>query len=339
MSPGTIINDELNNLIEEALSGSYESAKKFFQVLLKAELTAIDRYSPKLSNSKADYPSSTFPYYSVYHDAKNILPIFTRPERIPAWTEKPLETKATNFATLTNILPENWWIIINPNSDAEKELSPWEIEKLKLGENSIPEIIEELFSDDSGITADFIELEEDEYTNVKESLIKVGNLYSPKSSAVKTNSAILVSKIFLIKEVIKSKRNAFEVYETESKDVNHKLMIYVQAIAINKHAVDNHSSKNKHFLKTLSHGNIIEIENVIKKELSLMLIGDLKFEISVEEIQDAGKQQSAKSILFTTIEPIYVNNAVIRIKQNSEKKSDISQFLDYLKKFFNYFTK
>lgn len=287
--------DLLNHNIEQAFSGSLESAKNFFELLLESELTVIDRYTKGLATGKISYPSANFPYLAVYHEDKTILPVFSHKERVSAWSEQALQTFTTNFTALSSLIPDNWWIIINLGSDTEKELSPWEISKLRSGKAEIEEIIAEIFRDETGITTEVMELTADEFLEVKNALVEIAEA-DPR-----------IAKINILKELIKHSSADFEIYEIEKKDVTERLIISV--------LVDIGSDINSEKITEIEK----EISSKIKENISIKLIGNVDFEIAIEDL----KTKSAKAALFEGVKPLYEIRSKIHSKTDTSLTSRI----------------
>ena len=62
---------------------------------------------------------------------------------IEDWCGKKLSYKEFRDSLLFKAIPEKWWGYLNPGTDLEREISPWEVERLASGRSSIPELLEE----------------------------------------------------------------------------------------------------------------------------------------------------------------------------------------------------
>jgi|GEM_PF-3919975 len=134
----------INKLIENCFNDEGKNSLiNFYQELQKTTFYYIDRYQSKKINSKINYPSDNFPALLIEDSNKIVLPIFSSIKDLNLWTDSQFSYKEISFDNLANITKdEDIWLIINAGSDFYKELSPWEVSKVKAGD--IDEIIEDI---------------------------------------------------------------------------------------------------------------------------------------------------------------------------------------------------
>ena len=167
----------MNNLpVEENLQAASEGNQAALEKVLKGILTGPlyipDRVqSHKLSHQPV-YPNDIVNIMGIQDKERVIVPAFTSATLIENWFGSALQHRTFTGAGIFSVLPEGWWICINPGQEVEKDLSPWEISKLKEGENGIKEIIAEISSDDSIVQSISIApLPENEFLDLKKKLI------------------------------------------------------------------------------------------------------------------------------------------------------------------------
>ncbi|MCB0335640.1 MAG: hypothetical protein KDD62_05020, partial [Bdellovibrionales bacterium] len=99
-----------------------------------------------------------------------VVPCFSRPEMIEAWCGLPLSYSTLDGITVAKRIPENWWVVVNPGQEIEKELSPWEIEKLSQGSEAIPELLLDIVPENSIEPLTLLPVEEHEFVKLKQAL-------------------------------------------------------------------------------------------------------------------------------------------------------------------------
>lgn len=135
--------DNFESALYNAADGDKESITLFFKELLKTTLYVPKRHqSSKLSN-QADYPNELVHIMGIKTKAGSVVPAFSRIENIEEWSGTNFEYFSLNVVELCKKVPESWSVIINPGLGAEKELSPFEIKELTLGEDALDALIAE----------------------------------------------------------------------------------------------------------------------------------------------------------------------------------------------------
>ncbi|MBX7136565.1 MAG: SseB family protein [Oligoflexia bacterium] len=133
--------------MEQSLAGDRKAARDFYLRLPTAMLIAPERYQAQKLSDAPQYPDEFFNFLGVKSQDRVIVPVFTQTQLVEEWSGAYLKHREIAGSELMKRLPEGWWICINPGQEVEKELSPWEIQKLLLGPEEIDEILEELFTD------------------------------------------------------------------------------------------------------------------------------------------------------------------------------------------------
>ena len=164
----------LEAAMQEALAGSREAARAFFKLLLEAPLFVPERRQEQPLSNAPRYPNEFFNFLGVQDRQRTVMPAFTDPDFIRAWCGNALAFRETSFRSLAAILPEEWWLVVNPGRAVEKELSPWEIARLKEGAPAIEEVLDEIFAPATAETLDLRPCAADEYPALRAALRRAG---------------------------------------------------------------------------------------------------------------------------------------------------------------------
>lgn len=139
----------VNKEIEESMSlasfGYEDAARRFFEAFLSGPLFVPERYQERPIANLPEYENDFVNVLGLQDGSRVIVPVFTDPSYIETWCGNPLSYKSVNGQKLFEMLPEEWWISVNPGSEIEKEISPWEVDLLRGGTSGIDAILAELF--------------------------------------------------------------------------------------------------------------------------------------------------------------------------------------------------
>lgn len=141
------INTALEESAEAAYTGRRDAVERFFQALFDGPLYIPRRYQSQPMSDSPEYPGDFVDVLGITDDDRVIVPVFSNPDSIEEWCGNPLQWRSLNGIEAAKIIPDDWWVVINPGSDIEKELSPWEIERLREGIEALPELVTEALSD------------------------------------------------------------------------------------------------------------------------------------------------------------------------------------------------
>jgi len=138
---------DIAELMDRAQRGDREAVLGFYRALL--DLTVFipiqQVTTPDGGEDLKTNPTKTGERYYVSElDGKYIVPIFSRKDSISVWAEQDVPSVEKEFKTLLWSLREDVWLHLNPGQDVGKEISPWELERLKSGPDAIEEILSEL---------------------------------------------------------------------------------------------------------------------------------------------------------------------------------------------------
>ena len=160
---------KLETLMQAASLGSLEAAARFFEELLEVELYVPHRFQEQPLSDAPEYPNPFFNLLGVQADGRAVIPVFTSQDCLDDWAGMPLTVEKLSGMDLMNKVPEEWWVVLNPGQNLEKELSPWEIDQLR-GRN-IAAIIAELEDVEEQTPMSFVALPEDSEKELKTLLL------------------------------------------------------------------------------------------------------------------------------------------------------------------------
>ena len=152
---------ELTRLLGDAADEREGAAEAFFELLLRS--TVYVPLEPGISSEQASAAAEkpvvvgegaqkALGYLSVLHEGKELIPIFTEQDFVAVWAKKEVESVAVTFKYLIWAISDDISLYLNPEQEVGKELTPWEIERLKEGADAIAELVAELSEDrDEGI--------------------------------------------------------------------------------------------------------------------------------------------------------------------------------------------
>lgn len=161
----------LAELIQRAAEGDSGAARDFYVKFLREELFVPNRYQDAPLTDSPQYPSELTSLLGVQDGARVVIPVFSRSDGIYDWCAQKLSFRSVRGSDLLKLVPEGWWIVVNPSDEYEKELSPWEIAELTQGEGAIEEIVSELFAEVSeGAPLELSAIEESEFQRLFGSL-------------------------------------------------------------------------------------------------------------------------------------------------------------------------
>lgn len=138
--------EQLTKCLSEAANGKDNALREFYELLLGSSVF----YVPKISR-KQNSPSiigqehqDKYGFETIMESNNEVLPIFTESKFIADWNDNPeVFTKEIEFNKLIWLIGNKLSLHLNPSQEVGKEISPWEIELLKQGKESIPELVSE----------------------------------------------------------------------------------------------------------------------------------------------------------------------------------------------------
>jgi hypothetical protein len=135
----------LEQLLLAAVEGDRTAAERFLELFLAQSFFVPERRQAQKMSDQPNYPNEFLNMLGIQDKERVVVPLFTRQELIAEWCGNTLAARSMKTSEILNHMPEDWWICVNPAAEAEKEISPWEIELLRGGAANIPAILDELY--------------------------------------------------------------------------------------------------------------------------------------------------------------------------------------------------
>lgn len=135
---------ELAAALDLAAQGKTEDIRRFLELLRMATLLVPTRQQVKQPDNLAQYNNEFLNLLALQESERIVVPIFTDALVLQDWSSESLNLRQIEFNSLIKLIPNDWWLVLNPGSDACKEFSPWELERLCGDEAALLELIEEL---------------------------------------------------------------------------------------------------------------------------------------------------------------------------------------------------
>ena len=146
---GKVSAEQLENSLLLASASDPSALRRFYETLFLAEFFVPERFQGVALSDTPSYPDQFFNLLGLRAESHTVVPLFSRPELIEQWCGNKLSYRALSLKSIVELVPAEWWLCVNPGMEVEKEFSPWEIEKLRSGPESIAEIIDDLVLEDT----------------------------------------------------------------------------------------------------------------------------------------------------------------------------------------------
>jgi len=143
--------------MRQALDGVPASTKAFLEAFLITEVFVPTRKQQHPLSDSPNYPNDFFELLAVKDKERTIIPTFSRMELIKEWCGNELLYRKVSTKNLIERTPEEWWLILNPGLEIEKEFSPWEISQLRLGTEGVSDIVSDLADESEPIEPEDVE--------------------------------------------------------------------------------------------------------------------------------------------------------------------------------------
>lgn len=158
--------------LDAAAGGGLEEIRRFFNLLRSAMLFVPARSQAHQPDNSAAYPDEFLNVLALEDDGRVYVPCFIDAAAIHEWYPEPLTIREIEFSALSSLLPEDWWLVLNPASEACKELSPWELQRLRGDDAALLELLEELRQPEMRAAVTVEEVSADQAQTLRESLTK-----------------------------------------------------------------------------------------------------------------------------------------------------------------------
>lgn len=150
-----------------ALQGDRGATRDFFQAFLVTPCFVPRRHQLHPLSDSPPYPDEFLDILGVSDNERVIVPVFSSPDFISEWSGASFEYRSMSGLELLKLVPDMWWIVLNPGQEIDKEFSPWEIAELRSGSAGIEEVLNELLDDDSIEPLTVKQLEEGEFSGLR----------------------------------------------------------------------------------------------------------------------------------------------------------------------------
>lgn len=130
-------------MLHQAAEGSPSEITNFYEELLRATLFVPERYQAHPLSDAPRYPNEFVNILGVQDKSRVVVPCFCAPEQVQDWCGQPLSTKALSLDQVLALIPEGWWLVLNPGAEVCKEFTPWELQLLRGGVVELPALVAE----------------------------------------------------------------------------------------------------------------------------------------------------------------------------------------------------
>lgn len=132
--------------LKKAALGSEAEIEIFFKILLSSTV-----YVPRIPKKNTTIPiigspdpENNLAFAIIKFDGKKILPFFSEVKYLVEWGTGGFEIDTIPFSKLLYAIDTETFLHLDSNQDFGKEISPWEISLLKMGEAAIGDVIADL---------------------------------------------------------------------------------------------------------------------------------------------------------------------------------------------------
>ena len=160
--------------LESAASGGKSQLLHFFTLLRSAKLFVPTRQQERQIHNTPAYPDEFLNVLAIEEQERIFVPCFSDQVAIKEWYAGSLNVREIEFSAVCSLLPQDWWLVLNPASDACKELSPWELQQLRGDQHALAELIDELKQSDIGAPIRIEALASDQAMPLQQALINWG---------------------------------------------------------------------------------------------------------------------------------------------------------------------
>jgi len=161
---------EIGALLAAAAAGDSAAVRRFYTALIAGPLFVPERQQERPLTDSPRYPNDFVNILGVQDRERVVVPVFSDASLIEQWCGVQLRYRSMSGTQLFQLLPDGWWLTINPGAEVEKEISPWEVDLLRGGTASIGALAEELEAERASSTVQLQVPGPDEYAGLREAL-------------------------------------------------------------------------------------------------------------------------------------------------------------------------
>lgn len=146
--PKPTLTEAIKLAAEGSLKGSANDIGVFFDTLLDSDIYFSIPKKNESENKSFEIPiigadkkdtGTMFPI--IDYEGNTCIPIFSEEDFVISWENQECEIVKQSFKSFIWAVPNNYWLYINGDQEYGKEISSWEVALLKLGKDSIPELV------------------------------------------------------------------------------------------------------------------------------------------------------------------------------------------------------
>lgn len=164
------MNDDLAHYLKLACEGERADVVNFLRQFQNAKIAVPERNQSPAFRDLPPYPSRPLEILAVRDDQHVTVPVFTHESLIEPWAGRILSFRHFKVGDLVSLLPEDWWLTLNPGDEIRKDFTPWELQRLLGTDEDLLEIATELESDYGVQPLDVRRLQEQEFTELRAAL-------------------------------------------------------------------------------------------------------------------------------------------------------------------------
>lgn len=174
------IGQKVTILLEAAAEGRPGAAEAFFEMLLESRVfVGVDPAKAKATPADpmiiGEVKNEEHGLITVTYDAKECVPIFSEKAFLEKWAGVDLPVQEIEMKKLLWMIGEETWLYLNSNQEVGREITPWEIARLKQGVDAIPEIV--AAENDNPLEDIEVRSDSELYPELKRELLPVLEIY------------------------------------------------------------------------------------------------------------------------------------------------------------------
>ncbi len=182
--------ENFSALMEDSASGDKEALKELYSIFLSQKFFVPERFQREKLSHEPAYPNDFINILGIKDADRVIIPVFSSKEGPFEWFGEELRVALFTGSEIIKKLPTDWWIVLNPNLDLQKEISPWEIDQIRGGDLGIDAAVNEILP---SLT---LERTYSSPTTEHNSLLKTLKIQALKNPAIKTVSILIQTDHF-----------------------------------------------------------------------------------------------------------------------------------------------
>ncbi len=161
---------KLDERLQQASRGGKSDIEGFLESFLETVLYVPERHQAQPMSDSPVYPDEFLNILGVQQEDRAFVPVFTDEELVEDWLGQELSVRKLSGHELLQLMPDEWWISLNPGSEYGKEFSPWEVRELRLGRDGIEEVVDELLQAEENVVLQLNQPNHEDYGDLIESL-------------------------------------------------------------------------------------------------------------------------------------------------------------------------